>query len=84
MYSINPKLTVPLKKFNLVRYLMARDLDKIQALGKFLDHLAWVFGVQVSPSIGKKRRKNKNRNKNCLIFPILVCLFILKIYVNFI
>ena len=79
MYSINPKLTVPLKKFNLARYLMARGLDKIQALSKFSDHLAWVFGVQ---DIGNKKRKKKQKQK--LSYISHPSLFILKIYVNFI
>ena len=48
---------------------MASDLDKIQALGKFSDHLAWVFGVQVSPSIGKKKRKKNAETKIVLYFP---------------
>lgn len=47
---------------------MARDLDKIQALSKFSDHLAWVFGVQVSPSIGNKKRKKKKKQKQKLSY----------------
>ena len=46
---------------------MARGLDKIQALSKFSDHLAWVFGVQ---AIGnKKRKKKKAETKIVLYFP---------------
>lgn len=44
---------------------MARDLDKIQALSKFSDHLAWVFGVQV---IGNKKRKKKKKQKQKLSY----------------